>query len=280
MTLVARVEKQIVETPKLTAPKPTSKVDQGNRYSIEAVAKALDILQVFLNLKKDSLSFTEIATSVGLNKNAVFRLLYTLTEKRFLQKASDSGKYSLSPKCIEMGRSARINNSLRRVALPHMQELRKRFEDTINFAVLEDGQICYVEVLESAHRFKLVASPGDRDPVHSTALGKAILAHLPEDQVRRIIKVRGTPAITSATITSYQALVQELENVRRRGYAVNEGEMVEGSRCVAVAILNSRWEVQGAISVSGPAVRIEEKNIPEIAYCLMKVCSEISRQLD
>jgi IclR family acetate operon transcriptional repressor len=277
---VGRSTKQtVVEARKSTSPRAQD-VHERNRYSIEAVAKALDILQVFLNLKKDSLSFTEIATAVGLNKNAVFRLLYTLTEKGFLQKASDSGKYSLSPKCIEMGRSARINNSLRRVALPYMHELRKRFEDTVNFAVLEDGQICYVEVLESAHRFKLVASPGDRDPVHSTALGKAILAHLPEDQVRRIINVRGIPAITPATIASYPALIQELEKIQRRGYAINEGEMVEGSRCVAVAIVNSRREVEGAISVSGPAVRIEEKNIPEIAYCLMKACSEISRQLD
>jgi IclR family acetate operon transcriptional repressor len=277
---VAPVEKASLGVQEFVPPKPRVGPAEKNRYSIEAVAKALDILQVFLDRKKESLSFTEITTSVGLNKNAVFRLLYTLTEKGFLSKASDSGKYSLSPKCIELGRNARINNSLRRLALPCMQELWKRFEDTVNFAVLDDGQICYVEVLESPHRFKLVASPGDRDPVHSTALGKAMLAHLPEDKVRRIINVRGMPAITSATITSFAVLAEELERIRRRGYALNEGEMVEGSRCVAVPIINSRREVEAAISVSGPAVRIEEKRIPEIAYCLMQACTQIARQLD
>jgi DNA-binding IclR family transcriptional regulator len=107
-----------------------------------------------------------------------------------------------------------------------------------------------------------------------------MLAHLPEEQVRRIINVRGMPAITPSTITSYATLSEELERTRRRGYALNEGEMVEGSRCVAVPVLNSRREVEGAISVSGPALRIEEKRIPEIAYCLMRGCTEISHQLD
>jgi DNA-binding IclR family transcriptional regulator len=260
----------------------TAELERGerNRYSIEAVAKAIDVLQVFLDRKRESLSFTEINEAVQLNKNAVFRLLYTLTEKGLLSKAPDSRKYSLSPKCIELGRNARLNNSLRRVALPFMQELWRRFEDTVNFAVLEHTQISYVEVLESPHRFKLVATPGDRDPVHSTALGKAMLAQLSEKEVRRIIQSSGMPRITSSTITSVPALLEELDKIRRRGYALNEGEMVEGSRCVAVAILNSRRLPQGAISVSGPAVRIEEKRVPEIAYCLMEVCAEISRQLD
>jgi IclR family KDG regulon transcriptional repressor len=268
----AAVEDFVIPTPEARADK--------NRYSIEAVAKAADILQVFLDIKKESLSFTEISAAVGLNKNAVFRLLSTLTEKGFLRKASDNGKYSLSPKCIELGRNARINNSLRRLALPYMQELWKRFDDTINFAILEQGQISYVEVLESPHRFKLVAAPGDRDPVHSTALGKAMLAYLPESEVQRIIHVRGLPKITDATIVAYPALLEELERTRRRGYALNEGEMVEGSRCVAVTILNSKRSVEGSLSVSGPATRIEEKRVPEIAYYLMQACAELSRLLD
>jgi len=276
---VEHTRKPRVGVQKFAIPAAADRAEK-NRYSIEAVAKAADILQVFLDLKKESLSFTEISASVGLNKNAVFRLLYTLTEKGLLRKASDNGKYSLSPKCIELGRSARVSNSLRRLAMPYMQELWRRFEDTINCAVLDQGQISYVEVLESPHRFKLTAAPGDRDPVHSTALGKAMLAYLPENEVRRIIHLRGLPKITVATIVTYPALLEELEQTRRRGYALNEGEMVEGSRCVAVTILNSKRSVEGAISVSGPAIRIEEKRIPEIAYCLMEACAEISRQLD
>lgn len=259
---------------------PEGAAEAKSRYSIEVVAKAFDLLQVFIDEKKDALSLGEIAARVGLNKNAVFRLLVTLTEKGFLVKSPETGKYRLSLKFIELGRVARLGNDLRNVALPRMKELWRDFEDTVNLAVLDEGQICYLEVLESPHRFKFVASPGDHDPVHCTALGKAMMAHLPVAEVRGILAERDMPRYTANTITRHADLEQDLARIRERGYALNEGEMVEASRCVAAPILLRKGEVAGALSVSGTAARIPDDRIPQISQALLRCCAEISRELD
>jgi DNA-binding IclR family transcriptional regulator len=249
-------------------------------YSIEAVSKALAILQVFIDEKKQELSLTEITSMVEMNKNAVFRLLFTLTESDFLKKVPDNGKYQLSLKCVQLGRAARLAHDLRKLAFPYMKELWKEFGDTVNLAVLDQGEICYLEVLESPHRFKLVAHPGDRDPVHSTALGKSMLAYLPIEEVKKTLKLSGMPRFTPKTITTYPRFKKELAKIRQQGYALNEGETVEASRCVAVPIFGGKDNVVGAISVSGTAARITDDRIHHISQSLLKYSSEISKQIE
>jgi len=250
-----------------------------SRYSVEAVAKALDILQVFIDEKKEALTLSEVIGRVGLSKNSVFRLLVTLTEKGFLVKTPENGKYKLSLKCVELGRAARLASDLRNLALPQMRELWNEFEETVNLAVLDRGQIAYLEVVESPHRVKFVVAPGDHDPVHCTALGKAMIAFLPEQEVKRMLQERGMPRFTANTIASYTGLKRELEKIREQGYALNEGEMVEGSRCVAAPILAGSGAVAGALSVSGTSARIPEDRIPQVSRSLLGRCAEISRQL-
>lgn len=251
----------------------------GTRYSVDAVSKALDILQVFIDSKKESLALAEITTLVKLNKNAVFRLLFTIVEKGFLKKDKETGRYSLSPKCIELARGVRLGNDLRTVALAYMRRLREQFEDTVNLAILEKGQIRYIEVLESSQRLKIVANPGERDPVHCTALGKAMLAYLPEQDVKTIVELRGMPKFTRTTITTCSRLLVELAKVRRRGYAINDGEMVEASRCVAVPILNTSHEPVAAISISGPVARMADDRVADIGINLLRCAAEISNQV-
>jgi IclR family transcriptional regulator, KDG regulon repressor len=249
-------------------------------YVIGAVSKALAVLQVFIDEKKQELSLTEVTSLVGLNKNAVFRLLFTLTRSGFLQRVPQNGKYQLSLRCIELGRAARLAYDLRRLSLPYMQRLWEEFGDTVNLAALDNGEICYLEVLESPHRFKLVAHPGDRDPVHSTALGKSMLAYLAVEEVKKILKQRGMPRFTPRTITTWALMEKELEKIRRQRYALNEGETVEASRCVAVPIFGGRGNVVGALSVSGTAARITDERIGLISQSLLKFSAEISEQID
>ena len=125
-----------------------------------------------------------------------------------------------------------------------------------------------------------MAHPGDRDPVHSTALGKSMLAYLPTERVKKTLKVRGMPRFTPRTITTYPRFEKELAKIRRLGYALNEGETVEASRCVAVPIFSGKDNVVGAISVSGTAARITDDRIHHISQSLLKCSSEISKQID
>jgi IclR family acetate operon transcriptional repressor len=189
-------------------------------------------------------------------------------------------KHPLSVKCVELGRAARLANDLRKVALPYMRELWRQFEDTVNLAMLDDGQICYLEVLEAPQRIKFVASPGDRDPVHCTALGKVMMANLPGHEVRKILDDRGMPRFTASTITTVARFEEELASIRRQGYAINEGEMVEASRCVAVAVVGGKSRIIAGISVSGVATRITRERTPEVSQALLRCSREIGRQLE
>ncbi len=250
------------------------------RYTIDAVARVLDLLQVFIDEKAESLSLSELTAKLGLNKNAVFRLLATLLEKGFLVKTPANGRYQLSLKFLQLGRAVRLASDLRSRALPHMKQLWEEFEDTINLAVLDRGQICYLEALESPHRFKFVASAGDNDPVHCTALGKAMIAYLPEAECARLLEERGMPRFTPNTITTRASLQKELARIRQQGYAVNDGEMVEGSRCVAAPILTRSGVVAGALSVSGTATRIGPDRVRAVGLSLARHCAQLSAELD
>jgi DNA-binding IclR family transcriptional regulator len=191
----------------------------------------------------------------------------------FSEKDEENGRYSLSPKCIELARGARLANDLRTVALAYMRRLREQFEDTVNLANLERGQIRYIEVLESSQRLKIVANAGERDPVHCTALGKAMLAYLPEQEVKTIVELRGMPKFTGTTIATYSRLLEELGESPAARLCSQRGGNVRG---VAVPILNTSQEPVAAISVSGPVARMADNRVAEIGVNLLQCAAEIS----
>lgn len=203
----------------------------------------------------------------------------TLEERGYVRRNRDGDRFSLGLKVLELSNHLLSAMTLHEVALPHMRELQRRFRETANLAVLEDCTIVYIEILESPQTFKMSSHVGGREIPHATSLGKAMLAFLPHEDVEHIVARTGFPERTDRTISSLPQLQDELEEIRRRGYAVDNEENEEGARCVGVPIFDHRGNVAAAMSISGPALRSSAGQIEEMSLALLEASAQISQSV-
>lgn len=246
----------------------------NGRYSVEAVLKALDVLEAFSS--SEILSLAEISDRVRLNKSRVFRLLHTLTERGYIEKSADGGRYVLGTKLLE--RAACVKRDLRQLALPFMRQLHERFNETVNLGVLDKHEILYIDMLESSRPIRMSESIGSRSPIHSTALGKAIVSFLPEEEWDLILQHTRLEKFTERTICETDVLRNEFRKVRANGYAVDDRENDPEGYCIGVPIFDGTGRPIAAISVSGPAERVQG-NQQEMVRMLVDLCQLISKKL-
>ena len=254
-----------------------SDTPNGSRYTVQVVAKALDVLDALA--AKGSMSLTELCQQLDQPKSSVFRYLVTLEEHGYVRRSRNGDDYSLGLKLIELGRAVTNQFTVHEVALPAMRHLLDTFRETVNLAILETGKIVYLEILEGTHSIRMAARPGQRDFAHSTAIGKAILAYSTSAEVEAVVKRHGLPALTPATLTTYEGLLAELERVRAGGYAVDNIENEPGVRCVAAPIFNHYGSPIAAISLSGPADRVFGAKVELMGRALIEATQTISQQL-
>lgn len=243
----------------------------NERYTVEAVSKALDVLEVFHS--SEELTLAEISERLGLNKSRVFRLLHTLVERGYVDKTVDGTRFVLGLRLLE--RSAFVRTDVRQLCLPYMRQIHENFNETVNLGIVEDHQIIYIATLESSRPIRMAEVVGSRSPVHSTALGKAIIAFLPEDQLTGLVSGLRLIKLTEHTITDQDTLIRELELVRRKGCAIDDRENDSDGFCIAAPIFDSMGRPTAAISVSGPTDRIQE-NRKQISELLVSICNQIS----
>lgn len=247
------------------------------RNYIEVLDKAARVLACLGN-HQAPVSLQEIARRSGLVKSSTFRLLYTLEKLGYVQRVEPGPLYRLGPRLLSLAATALHDRDLNRTALPFMEALLARFRETVNLGVLDQGQVLYIQVLESPQTHRLAARAGLRSSLHSTAMGKSILAHLPERELAGLLGGKLT-AFTARTITEKQALRRELARVRERGWAVDNQEDSHGARCVGAPIFDGGNHVVAAISVSAPAVRMGPARLKEMAGEIRAACLSISGEL-
>lgn len=246
-------------------------------YIVKPVQKALQVLDC-LGQEKRELSLGEICRRVGLPKTTTYRYLHTLRANGLVAHDPDTELYRLGARLWELGQSVGEQLQIRKVARPFMEQIHDRFNETVNLGVLDGSEIVYVEMVESKMSLRMQASLGGRDPVYATALGKAILAHLPEDEWRDHLPARLSRR-TARTLTSFPALREELLETRARGYSRDRGENEEGARCVGAPIFDQSEQVVAALSVSAPAVRMDDRLEREVAGAVALAAQGISRRL-
>lgn len=250
----------------------------GFRYQIQVLAKALTLLNA-LAAYPNGLSLAEVTCVSNLPKSSAYRYLITFKEDSYIEQIPGTEKYRLGIKLFELGSVVEAQFDVQQVALPVMHHLLESFNETVNLAILESGQMVYLAVLESTQSIRMAARPGRRHYAHSTALGKAILAHLPESKVESILAQQGMVAMTPRTITTTEQLKEDLARVRANGYAVDDIENETGVRCVGAPIFNHQREVIAALSISGPVDRIPIARIECVGRELANSTKVISERL-
>ena len=245
--------------------------------SIRAVERALDVLMCFTS-QTPELTMTQISEMVGINKSTVHRLLATLEGKRFVERDTETGIYRLGIRLVQMAFLTMEHNDLRRLAAPFLHSLCDQYHENVNLSVLDDTDVVYVDVIESSQRVKLAASPGQRLPAFCTASGKAILAFVPEENVKSILK-RGMARYTQNTILSQKAFFESIQEARERGFALSEQEFEEGINAIAAPIFNSKSKPIASVSIAGPAYRLTRGRMIEIGSDLVAAANNIAREV-
>jgi len=245
---------------------------------IHSIDRALQVLELF-SLEKPEWGITEISKALNIYKSNVHNVLTTLAEKGFVIKDSKTDKYKLGIKFFELGSIVIKNMDLRKIAHPYIEELSKEFNETVHLGVLDKGRVVSIEREESDKSLCSHIEIGKRTPLHCTAVGKAIMAYLSEDEINLIIREKGLEKFTENTITTKKDLENEFKKIRKQGYAVDNMEHEEGVRCVAGSIRDHTGEVIASMSISGPAFRINENNISNIAKKVKEYCDYISKEM-
>ena len=246
-------------------------VDTERDYTVRALDRACDIFDLLIE-NPDGLTTTELSSMTGVHRATIFRYLRTLETRRYVEHDEESGVYRFGFAFLPLY-SRQVDALVQRMR-DHLESVRDQFGETANLGLLDGSRVIYLDIVESNKSMRLAARPGDRDPIHSTALGQAIAASLPEERVTAILDKEGMPALTSRTITDRKAFMTRLAQVAERGYAVDDGENEPGGRCVAVPLLEGR--IQAAVSISAPASRLEMDRIPEVADALKKVAVDVA----
>lgn len=224
------------------------------KYPVTTSQKTIRLLDALRQL--GSAGVTELASAVDMNKSTVHNHLSTLRAEELVVQRGD--EYSLGLRLLEFGGQARHQQPLYHIALPEIERLASQTGELANLVVEEHGHGVYLASKQGDNAVDLDIYPGLRRPLHLTGSGKAILAHLPLDRLDEIIDRHGLPAKTDQSITDREELLEHLDAIRERGFAVDEEEHISGLQCIGAPVLSGDGTVLGAVSISVPVTRMSD----------------------
>lgn len=243
---------------------------------VQSVERVFELLEIITDAG-GSATLSELAATADLPLPTIHRLLRTLVGLGYARQLPNR-RYSLGPRLIRLGEGAA--SQLGALATPVLKSLVDELGETANMAVLDSDQVLYIAQAPSRHSMRTFTEVGRRAHTHATGVGKAILAQLSDEQVRRVVSRTGLPAVTQASITGVEELLADLALIRERGYAVDEQEQELGVRCFAVAVPGAPTPT--AISVSGPVSRVDEafgrRAVPGLQAAAREIAGDLSRR--
>ncbi|OGN88847.1 MAG: hypothetical protein A2Y88_03620 [Chloroflexi bacterium RBG_13_48_10] len=245
--------------------------------SVRAVERALDILLCF-TMERTTLSLTEITEHVGMHKSTIHRLLATLESKRFITRNKATGMYQLGFLFFELASIMLKDLDIQQWALPYLQQLSLQCGEMVDLAILDNGHVVYLQVVESTQRVKIAAAAGEQLPVYCTATGKAFLAYLPEKQVRQIL-AQGMKKYTENTLISPDDLFKNLHQTRERGFAISEQEYEKDINAVAAPIMDSNDCPIAVIAIVGPSYRMSHDHMLELGQLIKETAETIAQEV-
>jgi IclR family KDG regulon transcriptional repressor len=260
--------------------KQTSRRIQADKNYIEVMGKIFAVLEYFVESgsAQRSIAFADLARALPFARTTVHRILYSLEKLGYLEKDELTSRYHLAARFFELTSPAVNFRRLQSISKPIMQQLLLRFGETINLGVIEDEQVVYIDVLQSPSALRIAAIPGERNPLHCTALGKAMLAFLPEKEVEIVLNRQPLIRRTPKTITQRKHLIEHLASVREQAVALDMEENLSGVVCAAAPIFDQSARVVAGISISGPASRMLPK-LSQVKQEVRSSAAAVSRML-
>jgi len=247
-------------------------------YPIKVLDKTFSILDILLQ-HDFSMHITEISEKLKLYPSTTHRILDTLKHWGYVEQDPKSQKYRLGLKLLTLGMAKLHQMDLVKEATPYLKELVDQCNETIHLGVLEEGEVLYLAKEESSQTIRMISYVGKRAPLHCTALGKVLLAHLSPEERKKTLEGKVLPPLTENTITDKEQLERELSKVREQGFALDREENEKDVCCVAAPIRNYQGKVIAALSISSPIFRIDRNAQNNIKKALLKTSEKISKRL-
>ena len=229
-------------------------------YTIQTVSNALRLLEAFY--EEAELGVSELSRRLGLHKNNVFRLLATLELGGYVEQSTDTDRYRLGVRCLELGRAYAGSHSLVERARPVLGKLVEELGETAHLGVLRDFEVVHLDGIQPQRLLVTASRVGQRLPVHCSALGKVLVACAKASVLasyeRDVVSEGPLQAVTVSTVVDGAKLFDQFQTVAGQGYAIDLGECESGLNCAAAPVYGENSEVVGALSVSGPSFRLSE----------------------
>ena len=243
-----------------------------------AVERALAMLESVAR-EPEGLSNAEISRELKIPKSSASYILRTLEKRGYVNRDESSAKYRVGLKILSLSRGALSGIDVREVALPIMRNLVQKTNLTCHLAILDGSEAVYIEKVEPNGFIRMDTWVGRRMRVHATSVGKAMVAHIPQERLQKIVAEAGMEKRTPKTITNLPKLLKELEKVRAQGYAVDDEENNLEARCVGAPVFNQYGEIEASIGVSGTIHQVNAQTMPRILESLKDAARHLSMQL-
>jgi len=256
--------------------KPSPHIPKGTM--IQSLQRGLGILEL---IAKDAngVTMAEVSRRIGLHTSTTFHLLRTLTSLGYLAQDETTRGYRLGSKVFHLAASASTEVELLKVSSPLLAEMAEQTGETSHLAVFEHGEVIVINKIDGSSPIRLSDRVGYPRPAHSTAIGKVLLAHLSEAELKVFLSKHELRPLTPRTITAVPVLEQELARVREQGYAFDDEEFNQGIRCLAAPVRNFTDQVVAAIGISGPVWRVSLDRVAQLTEFVKAAGSRLSQQL-
>lgn len=247
------------------------RANQGG--GVQSVERTFELLELMADAGGE-VALSELAEKSGLPLPTIHRIIRTLVNSGYARQ-QPSRRYALGPRLIRLGETA--SRALGSWARPYLAELTEVTGESANMAVLDGAQIVYVAQVPSPHSMRMFTEVGRRVDAHATAVGKAVMATMPADEVTQLLSRTAMNPQTERTITDVEAMHEELGRIREQGYAIDDGEQEVGVRCYAVAVPGA--PAGAGISISGPEGRMTRIATDEVIPLMQRLAKDLSTEL-
>ena len=259
-------------------PGPNGETGRRERAGVQSVERTLDILESLVDFASE-VGLVEISQVVTLPLATVHRLLGTLIRRGYVKQNRQNRKYSLGFRALQMGNDMRQRFALRLEARPFLHRLMERTGESANLAVLDDGEVVYIDQAQSSKILRMFTQLGNRVPAHSTGSGKVMLAFGTAEATDGVVRRYGMPPRTPHTIVDPLRFRDELARIRAQGFALDDEEHEEGVRCLAVPVRDGSGQVVASLSVSGPVTRLGDQQIHDFTAEILECGAQLSARM-
>lgn len=255
--------------------RPKSLFHEPQGGTVRALDKGLTLLSELARTR--GVTLTDLAERLDMPPSSTHRILATLQKQGFADLDDISQEWSIGVEAFRVGSAFLVRTNLVEAAIRQMRRLMEETGETANLAIADAGDVVFISQVETHNPIRAFYRPGSRSAMHSSGIGKALLANLPAEDVERIIRSRGLERHTDRTRATPEALFADLETTRRRGWSLDNEERYDGMRCVAATIFNAYGKAVAGISVSGPTVRFPDEALDEIGAKVCRAAAEVTR---